>query len=107
MAQFDVHANQGRHRAAIPFVVILQSSRFDASRRRVVAPRRDAVAFGSAVRDSSAAVMLSGRRTVPDPLQIQAIPREAPGERVASLADGANAGLVRRALDALFSRAVG
>ncbi|MCU0887251.1 MAG: CcdB family protein [Rubritepida sp.] len=107
MAQFDVHANQGRHRAAIPFVVILQPARFDASRRRVVAPRRDAAAFGSAVSDTTAAVMTRGRRTVLDPLQTQAIPREAPGGRVASLADGANAGLVRRALSELFSRAFG
>jgi hypothetical protein len=51
--------------------------------------------------------MTRGRPTVLDPLQIQAIPREAPGERVASVADAANAGLVRRALDALFSRAFG
>lgn len=107
MAKFDVHANQGRNRALIPFVVVLQSARFDASRRRVVAPLLDAADFGSAVGDTTPAFMIHGRPVVLDPFQIQTVPREALGERVASLADDANAALVQRALDELFSRAFG
>lgn len=38
MAEFDVHRNRGRHKAAIPFVVVVQSSQFDRYRRRVVVP---------------------------------------------------------------------
>jgi toxin CcdB len=34
MAQFDVHKNPGKHREAIPYVVIVQSSLFDSYRRR-------------------------------------------------------------------------
>jgi len=37
-AQFDVHRNTGRNRTAIPYVVIVQSSYFEKSRRRVVVP---------------------------------------------------------------------
>jgi len=38
MPQFDVHRNAGKHKDTIPFVVVVQSSRFDAYRRRVVVP---------------------------------------------------------------------
>jgi toxin CcdB len=107
VAQFDVHANHGRNRALIPFVVILQSARFDASRRRVVAPLLDAAMFGPAASDTTPAFVIQGRRTVLDPFQIQTVAREALGEHVASLADDTSAALVQRALDELFSRAFG
>lgn len=38
MAQFDVHRNVGPHKAVIPYVVIVQSRRFDRARQRVVIP---------------------------------------------------------------------
>jgi len=38
MAQFDVHRNLGANKAAIPFVVTVQSSQFGRYRRRVVVP---------------------------------------------------------------------
>jgi toxin CcdB len=38
MAQFDVHRNLGTTRAEFPYFVILQSSLFQGSRRRVVIP---------------------------------------------------------------------
>ena len=45
MAQFDVHRNAGRHKDAIPFVFIVQSSQFNDFRRRLVVPlvRTDAI----------------------------------------------------------------
>lgn len=107
MAQFDVHANQGRNRALVPFVVILQSARFDASRRRVVAPLLDAVDFGNLVSDTTPAFTIRGRRVVLDPFQIQTVPREALGAYVANLADDGSATAIQRALDELFSRAFG
>lgn len=38
MGQFDVHRNTGAQKAVIPYVVVVQSRRFDVSRRRVVIP---------------------------------------------------------------------
>ena len=38
MPQFDIHRNKGSQRESIPFVVVIQSARFDDYRRRVVAP---------------------------------------------------------------------
>jgi toxin CcdB len=38
MAQFDVHRNTGRHKASIPFVVVVQSWQFRSYHRRVVIP---------------------------------------------------------------------
>jgi toxin CcdB len=40
MAQFDVHANTGRSRADIPYVVVIQSRRFDGARTRLVVALR-------------------------------------------------------------------
>jgi toxin CcdB len=42
MAQFDVHANTGANRAGIPYVVVIQSKRFDDTRTRLVAALRAA-----------------------------------------------------------------
>jgi hypothetical protein len=38
MAQFDIHRKLGKHRDAIPFVVVVQSALFDDYRRRVLVP---------------------------------------------------------------------
>jgi toxin CcdB len=107
MAQFDVHANHGRNRARIPFVVVLQSARFEASRRRVVAPLLDAEALGAATSDTMPDFTVGQQRVVLDPFQIQTVPREALGERVGSLADDMSADAIQRAIDELFSRAFG
>ena len=37
MAQFDVHAITGQDRADIPYVVVIQSRRFEEARTRLVA----------------------------------------------------------------------
>jgi len=44
--QFDVHRNAGKHKDAIPFVVVVQSSQFNSYRRRVVVPLVRASAIG-------------------------------------------------------------
>jgi toxin CcdB len=46
MAQLDVHRNGGRHKNAIPLIVVVQSSQFDGYRRRVVVPLVRAGALG-------------------------------------------------------------
>ena len=38
MGQFDVHLNQGRTRASVPFVLVIQSDRYEATTHRVVVP---------------------------------------------------------------------
>ncbi len=38
MAQFDVHATTGRNARGTPYVVVVQSSRFDQRPSRVVIP---------------------------------------------------------------------
>ena len=45
MAQFDVHRNQGLQRDTMPFVVLVQSGKYDSYRGRVVVPlvRRSAL----------------------------------------------------------------
>jgi toxin CcdB len=46
MTQFDVHRNVGRNRTTIPYVVVVQSSLFKNSRRRVVVPLVSAEEIG-------------------------------------------------------------
>jgi toxin CcdB len=46
MPQFDVHRYLDKHRDSIPFVVVVQSSPFDAYRRRVVVPLVKSSAIG-------------------------------------------------------------
>ncbi|MDF9391007.1 MULTISPECIES: CcdB family protein [Methylococcus] len=88
MAQFDVHRNTGPHRDAVPFVVIVQSSLFDAYRRRVVVPlvRRDRL---GAVPDPgfNPAFTLEGVDVVLHPLEIVLVPVARLGGRVGSLSD--------------------
>lgn len=104
MAQFDVHKNTGRHKASIPYVVIVQSSQFDQYRRRVVVPLVRASEIGRVQLPSfNLAVTIRNIKVVLHPLEIVSIPADQLGERVGSLQDhGEN---IVRALDELFSRA--
>ena len=38
MGQFDVYLNQGRTRNSVPFVLVIQSDRFESSTHRIVVP---------------------------------------------------------------------
>jgi toxin CcdB len=107
VAQFDVHANIVRNRTAIPFLLVLQSARFDASRKRVVAPLLEVVAVPPPSSELMPVFTVAGRRVVLDPFQIASIPTEMLGPRVATLAEDGPAAEIQRALDELFSRAFG
>jgi len=106
MAQFDVHRNTGKNREAIPFVVLVQSSRFDSYRRRVVVPlvRKSSLGtisdarFNPTFKIESIAVVLH-------PLEIVSVPNEQLGEFVESLAHEGN--YITDALDELLTRAWG
>lgn len=107
MAQFDIHRNKGRNRTAIPYVVIVQSTYFERSRRRVVVPLVSVDELRKSTDLPSSAInpvfTIEEARVVLNPLEIVSVPIEALGERVGSLAHEGDA--IIAALDELFSRA--
>jgi toxin CcdB len=104
MAQFDVHRNTGRHKANIPFVVVVQSSQFASYQRRVVVPLVRASAVGAVPFAAfNPSFTVRGVKVVLHPLEIVSVPLEQLGAKVGSLA-GSDQQIVA-ALDELFSRA--
>jgi len=108
MAQFDVHQNIGRGRAAISYVVVLQSRAHDHVPTRLVAPLLDGAA--SAPLRPPATLprfTVADRPVILDILQTTAIPRGALGPLAGSLADDNSATRIVAALDEAISRAHG
>ncbi len=104
MAQFDVHRNIGRHRDAIPFVVVVQSSQFDDYRRRVVIPLVRKSAVGKLSHASfNPTFKIRGTPVVLHPLEIVSVPLEQLGDVVESLSEEGQQ--IIAALDELLSRA--
>lgn len=107
MSQFDVHRNTGKHSATIPYVVIVQSSRFERSRRRVVVPLVALQATGSVGKPPRSVLNgvfeIEGNAVVLNPLEISSVVLNSLGERVGSLAEEGDRIIL--ALDELFSRA--
>jgi toxin CcdB len=103
VAQFDVHRNPGPQRAVIPYVVVVQSRRFDLARRRVVIP----MVLRSAVADPEPQLNpifeVEGRSVVLNPLHLVSISVDRLGERVTSLKEHADR--VIAAIDLLITRA--
>jgi toxin CcdB len=90
MAQFDVHRNKGSQKDSIPFVVVIQSARFDAYRRRVVAPlvMRQHVP-GASISGSrmNPVFSIDGVEVVLHPLQVASVAIDQLGPVIDSLAD--------------------
>jgi toxin CcdB len=104
MAQFDVHRNIGKHKDAIPFVVVVQASLFDDYRRRVVVPLVRKSAIGKLSHTSfNPTFKIRGTQVVLHPLEIVSVPVEQLGERVGTLIDESQQ--IVGALDELLSRA--
>lgn len=107
MSQFDVHRNMGRHRATIPFVVVVQSSLYAKARRRVVVPLVATAEIGKVASLPASPVNpvfeVEGAEVVLNPFEIVSIPIETLGEKVATLAEEGDK--IIAALDELFSRA--
>lgn len=107
MAQFDVHKNMGKHREAIPYVVIVQSTLFDSYRRRVVIPlvRSSHLDNTAALANSSLnpAFTVKGIKVVLHPLEIVSVATDQLGEKVASLAKEGER--ITGAMDELLTRA--
>lgn len=106
MAQFDVHRNIGKQRAAIPFVVVAQSGLFDAYRRRIVVPlvRRAATVTIKASR-LNPVFTVEGVELVLHPLELVSVGLEQLGELVGSLKDDGQ--VITDALDEVFTRSWG
>lgn len=104
MPQFDVHRNLGKHRNNIPFVVVVQSSRFDEYRRRVVVPlvRKSAIGQVSHV-GFNPTFKIRGTPVVLHPLEIVSIPTDQLGELVGSLSGEGQQ--IIAALDELLTQA--
>jgi toxin CcdB len=104
MSQFDVHRNIGKHKDAIPFVVVVQSAQFDSYRRRVVVP----LVRASKIRKIAYAAFnptfkVRGVSVVLHPLEIVSVPLDQLGDVVGSLIEESQ--LVVAALDELLTRA--
>ena len=106
MAQFDVHATQGRMRERAAYVVVIQSARFDRSLTRLVAPLVSASAQ-TAQTEVTPSFSIEGRSVILHPLQIFAMPVTSLGAKVGSLADDGSSGRILAAIDEVLSRAFG
>jgi toxin CcdB len=104
MPQFDVHRNSGKHKDAIPFVVVVQSAQFDTYRRRVVVPLVRASAIGKvSFAGFNPTFRIRGVTVVLHPLDIVSMPVDQLGEVVGSL--GKESQAIVAALDELLTRA--
>ncbi|MEO7621461.1 MAG: CcdB family protein [Gallionella sp.] len=107
MAQFDVHKNIGKHRDAIPYVVIVQSSLFDSYRRRVVIPLVRSSHLDNAATLASSSLnpvfTIKKIKVVLHPLEIVSVATDQLGEKVTSLAKEGD--LITSAMDELLTRA--
>jgi toxin CcdB len=102
MAQFDVHRNPGRTKAAIPYVLVVQSDRWEDRPDRVVVP----LVLASEVRYRDLALnpefVIDGTPVLMNPLQTATIPTRVLGPAVGTLDD--KHGQVIAALDALIAQ---
>ena len=105
MAQFDVHRTKGGQRTVTPYLVIVQSRRFDDFRRRVIIPLVDKAINPPTEAALNPVFVIESRPMVLHTLQIISIPAEHLGERIGSLADDGDR--IIAALDLLISRAWG
>ncbi|MSQ00812.1 MAG: plasmid maintenance protein CcdB [Myxococcales bacterium] len=103
MAQFDVHRNLGAHRDHIPFVVVVQSRRLDAYRRRVVIPLVLAAAVQPVEPNLNPTFHIESLDVVLHPLELVSIAVERLGERVGTL--GGEGDRIIAAIDMVISRA--
>jgi toxin CcdB len=103
MAQFDVHRNTGSQKAVIPYIVVVQSSRFDLARRRVVIPMVLQSLIQSPDTILNPGFEIEGTKVVLNPLQVASLAVERMGERVGSLKNEADR--VIASIDLLITRA--
>lgn len=103
MAQFDVHRNTGSQKSVIPYVVVVQSRRFDLARRRVVIPMVVQSAIQSPDPIFNPAFQIEGSTVVLNPLHMVSMAVDRMGEHVASLRNDGDR--VIAAIELLITRA--
>jgi toxin CcdB len=108
MAQFDVYRSPARSRATVPFVVAIQSRRFDSLPDPVMVPL---MAFRAQSGDKGLGqtpdFQVNGRQVFLIPLEVQTVRRSLPGKAVASLDDDAASSRMVNATDSMITRAYG
>jgi len=108
MAQFDVYKITGRNSQAVPYVVAVQSARFDRLPTGVVIPfvpsRQNRGVFDD---DLAPSFSMEGIDVTLAPWQIFTIPVSALGPVVASLAGDKTSARIIRGIDELISQAYG
>jgi toxin CcdB len=107
MAQLDVHINLGRNRTMVPYVVNVQSRRFDAAGIRLVAPLMRQAGLRDADPGLAPKFMIQTDSVFLNPLLIFAAPVAALGPVVASLSADEDASRIIAAIDQVFSQAFG
>jgi toxin CcdB len=107
MAQFDIHRNMGKAKAVVPYLMLLQSSRFDKSPHRIVAPLPLGELFRVEHPDLHPSFMIEGRTVVMDPLRLFSAPYSGLGELVGKLSDYNDGTRAMNAVDIVLSRAFG
>jgi toxin CcdB len=107
MAQFDVHATTGRNARGTPYVVVVQSSRFDQRPSRVVIPLVLLNARHGLDNELAPRFRIEGRSVYLNPLGILTVPTSALGRHVVSLADDNSSSAIINAIDAVITRAYG
>jgi toxin CcdB len=107
MAQFDIHRNKGKGRVAVPYLMLLQSARFDNAPHRIVAPLLLGDLFRVEHPDLHPSFMIEGRNVVMDPLRLFSVPHSGLGELVDKLSEYDDGTRVMNAVDIVLSRAFG
>lgn len=102
MAQFDVHRNPGRTKAVIPFVLAVQSDRWEDRPDRVVVPLVLSSEVPYRDRTLNPEFTIDGIAVLMNPLQIVTIPTRVLGPAVESL--DREAIQIIAALDALIAQ---
>ena len=105
MSQFDVLRNPGRQRDTIPYVVVLQNSRFDLAGTRFMAPLILARLANVREHDLAPRFTVEGFEVVMDVFNLATLPVERLGPSIATLADDNSRARLVRALDELVGQA--
>jgi len=105
LAQFDVHRSTGRARAGYPYLVVVQSAKFDrTATTRLVIPLTPASPNYPAI---TPVFTIEERHVVLDPLLMFPIPVDRLGAFVTSLADDESASRIIAAIDQAITTAYG
>jgi toxin CcdB len=107
MAQFDVHRTTGRNTAGTPYVVVVQSARYDRRGRRVVIPLVILPPGNDGDQNLTPGFQIEGREVFLDALRILTVDAATLGQLVTSLADDASSGRIINAIDSVITRAYG